>query len=227
MKFSRIFGKTRRQLRKELEAMRQASRALAHNLNNSFTGVMGNVDMIRATSTDQESVGLAEDAFGSVERMGQILQAVLQTKISMEKVDLGKLVGEVLKDLGVTDTTADITYDDNMPTIVTDYAGLYQIIQNLITNAIKFSLGRPVVHVSAREEDGHILFSVRDAGIGVPKEKLKDIFKEGEHNQQYKGFGIGLASCRQIIDANGGKIWAESAGADEGTTVYFTLPIVK
>lgn len=116
---------------------------------------------------------------------------------------------------------------DPLPVVLGDATELTQLFQNLIANALKFHGPEPPeVHVSAREEQGQWVFSVRDNGIGIhPKDfqRIFVIFQRLHTAEEYPGTGIGLALCRKIVERHGGRIWVESAPG-RGSTFFFTLP---
>ena len=101
------------------------------------------------------------------------------------------------------------------------------LLQNLISNAIKFHDGKdPNVHVSCENKGNEMLFSVSDNGIGIDaeyKDKVFIIFQRLHSRDAYEGTGIGLAVTKKIVERHGGKIWFESE-VGKGTTFFFTLP---
>jgi PAS domain S-box-containing protein len=126
--------------------------------------------------------------------------------------------------LQVTECDAVITRDP-LPTVRGDALRLGQVLQNLISNALKFrGQAPPQIHVSARREKNHWQFSVRDNGIGIELwqvDKLFQVFQRA-HGKEYAGTGIGLAICKKIVEQHGGRIWVESKPG-EGATFYFTI----
>jgi PAS domain S-box-containing protein len=129
----------------------------------------------------------------------------------------------------IEESKAEVTADA-LPTVLADETQLVQLFQNLIGNALKFRADRPTrIHVSARPHDGRWLLQVTDNGIGIEAQYLQRIFGLGERLHgisKYPGNGIGLATCEKIIQRHGGRIWAESPGLDQGSTLAFTLPAV-
>jgi len=109
-----------------------------------------------------------------------------------------------------------------------DAIHLAQVLQNLLANAIKFQPEhRPRIHVWAEKKENVWQFAVRDNGIGIdPRnfERLFTIFQRLNSREDYPGTGIGLATCKKIIEQHGGRIWVESA-LGKGSTFYFSLPI--
>jgi chemotaxis family two-component system sensor kinase Cph1 len=130
--------------------------------------------------------------------------------------------------VSIQEAGATVTHEE-LPTVRADSLQLLQLFQNLVGNAIKFrSPDRPCqVHIGARAECGQGLFSVRDNGIGIPREGFERvfvIFQRLHTRQKYTGTGIGLAICKKIVERHGGRIWIESK-VGEGTTFYFSLPM--
>jgi len=83
--------------------------------------------------------------------------------------------------------------------------------------------------VRAWTEKGQIIIAVSDEGIGIPPDKLSRLFErfyqvDGSSTRRFGGMGIGLALCRVIVEAHGGRMWAESAGEGHGSTFYIALP---
>jgi light-regulated signal transduction histidine kinase (bacteriophytochrome) len=122
----------------------------------------------------------------------------------------------------ITEQQAMLTHDP-LPTVRGDATRLKQVLQNLIGNALKFrGQAPPRVHVSARREDGHWRFAVRDNGIGIDPQhvgKLFQVFQRLHTRSEYAGSGIGLAICRKIVEQHGGRIWVESRPREGSTFI--------
>ncbi len=115
--------------------------------------------------------------------------------------------------------------------VLADALRIEQVLDNLLENAARYSDPSSAVEVSLLAEDGHALLSVTDRGDGVPPAELEQIFEPfyRGHNATQRGIrgaGLGLAICRGIIEAHGGKIWGEN-GHDHATTFVLTLPLVR
>jgi signal transduction histidine kinase len=108
-------------------------------------------------------------------------------------------------------------------------AGFEQVFQNLIGNSIKYRREGvvPEIHVSAQVEGDSWIFSVRDNGIGIEPRYQSDVFQPFRrlHGRDIPGSGIGLATCKKIVEAHGGAIWVESQPGS-GSTFFFRLPRV-
>src|SRR5205085_2950609 len=103
-----------------------------------------------------------------------------------------------------------------------------QLLDNLIANAMKYSRpASPILVTITEESQGRV--SVADQGIGIPAEDLARVFdrfyRVGGSADAVAGQGLGLSICKEIVNAHGGKIWAESDGAGRGSTFAFTLPL--
>ena len=115
-----------------------------------------------------------------------------------------------------------------MPVVYGSEGRLLQLFQNLLGNAVKYRSPDqpPCIQIRAeRRSDRSWLFAVSDNGIGIPSEHLEDIFAPFKrlHGRDVPGTGIGLATCRRIVEMHGGRIWVESAGPGRGATFLFTL----
>lgn len=107
-----------------------------------------------------------------------------------------------------------------------DHARLFQVIGNLIANAIKFSPGGTRITLRAERRGDHVQCAVSDQGEGIPAEQIEKVFERfvqvNEHER--RGLGLGLFIAKRIVEAHGGRIWAESTPG-QGTSVRFTIPI--
>lgn len=142
--------------------------------------------------------------------------------------EIVKTVTSILH-ISISENNAEIIYD-KLPYIVCDKLQIIQLIQNLISNSIKFrSSNNPQIHISAQENESEYIIKVCDNGIGIDpqfKDSIFIIFKRLHPNTEYSGTGIGLAIAKKIIERHNGSIWVESE-LGSGSTFYFTLPKAK
>jgi len=128
--------------------------------------------------------------------------------------------------VAIAETNAVVTHEP-LPTVMGDETQLIQLLQNLISNAIKFRREEPPrVHVSAVQRENEWAFEVRDNGIGMESEyfeRIFMIFQRLHSRSEYPGNGIGLANCKKIVERHGGRIWVESTPG-VGTTFHFSIP---
>jgi light-regulated signal transduction histidine kinase (bacteriophytochrome) len=114
---------------------------------------------------------------------------------------------------------------DSLPVVRGRAFALERLLQNLVSNALKYGGDRPFVHLSASRDGQMWCFRVKDNGVGIPSEMLAgifDLYDRGDTGSE-DGHGVGLAICRQIVESHGGRIWANSSPA-RGSTFYFTVP---
>ena len=154
-------------------------------------------------------------------------------KFLFEKVSLNKSVQEllsVMKGFMPEKKIKIINKISKLPVIEVDAERVNQVLRNLINNAIKFSKDNGIVEVTAKVEQNHLLFSVKDQGIGMKDEDQRRVFEpfyQAEQTMYRKkgGTGLGLAICRGIVESQNGKIWLDSE-VGKGTVFYFTVPFV-
>jgi two-component system phosphate regulon sensor histidine kinase PhoR len=121
-----------------------------------------------------------------------------------------------------------ITCEDDLPNIHADKSRLEQVLVNLIHNAVKFTKPGGEVALEAESVSSGIRFAVRDTGVGIPEESLSRIFERFyrvDRSRTGSGTGLGLSISKHIVEAHGGRIWAESEEG-RGSTFYFEIPVV-
>ena len=181
----------------------------------------------------------AQEFLGFVVDGGQRAQALIGDLLNiarlnsqarpMQPVALEAVLADVLRHLRlrVTETGATVTHDP-LPVVPADARQMGQLLQNLISNALKFHGSEmPAVHIGALEVDGFWRISVTDNGIGIePKyfERIFVIFQRLHLRTDYQGTGIGLAICKKVVERHGGRIGVESK-AGKGSTFFFTIPL--
>ena len=139
----------------------------------------------------------------------------------------------VNKDMSIvmTNTEAKLHVPPALPTVTGTQSALYRLFLNLISNGIKFRKKdtAPEVWLSFKETPDHWEFTLQDNGIGVKEEdqpKLFNAFQRLHRRDEYPGTGLGLVTCKKIVEVHGGKIWMTSEYG-KGTAFHFTLPKTK
>jgi two-component system phosphate regulon sensor histidine kinase PhoR len=122
--------------------------------------------------------------------------------------------------------TLRVEYRDDLPKVQIDIQRLEQVLVNLIHNSVKFTRPGGEIVLVAEPGIGEVRFAVRDSGIGIPEEDVSRIFERFyrvDKSRAGSGTGLGLSIAKHIVEAHGGKIWAESIEG-QGSTFYFTIP---
>ena len=116
----------------------------------------------------------------------------------------------------------------DLPRVMADRQRIAQVLNNLFSNAVRHAPVTSPIQVSALRDGIQVAISVRDEGRGVDPERLPYLFRKygarGGGNRE-SGSGLGLAICKGLVEAHGGRIWADSAGAGQGTCITFTIPV--
>ncbi len=125
----------------------------------------------------------------------------------------------------------EVSAPPDLPRIRGDRSRLTQVLNNLFSNASKYSPEGSTIRVTAEHQGSWISITVVDQGRGIPAEQLPHLFKKfsridgGDGPHRIGGAGLGLAICKGIVEAHGGRMWAESAGPGRGTSFTFTIPV--
>jgi two-component system, OmpR family, sensor histidine kinase VicK len=123
-----------------------------------------------------------------------------------------------------------LTLQRGLPLARAEPDRIQQVLGNLLSNAAKYSPDGGPIRLSSRVTRGLIEVCVEDSGVGIPDKSLERVFErfyriESLLHREVRGTGLGLAISKQIVEAHGGRIWAESAGLGQGARFCFTLPI--
>ena len=155
-------------------------------------------------------------------------------KIVLEPVDFGAIVADAVDDFTSSTKENHITLSllplPDIPQMKIDKLKMKQVIGNLLDNAIKFTPENGKISIGVTKSGGEITVSVKDTGIGIKAEMIPQLFTpffqvDNSITRKYRGTGLGLPIAKGIIEAHGGKLWAESEGEGKGSTFIFTLPI--
>ena len=181
---------------------------------------------------DREADEFIRFITGGVDRMQRLIKGLLALcrleeagETPYSDVDSGHILDIVCEnlDLFIEDTGAIIERNE-LPVIKFEEMQLLQVMQNLVSNALKYRRETPRIVIGARRKGAAWTFSVSDNGIGFESQSAEKIFMPFKRLQRDDGgSGIGLAICKKIVESRGGRIWAESEPG-KGSTFFFSIP---
>lgn len=226
-----------RQLQSKNKELEQFAYIASHDLQEPLRTITGFANIISeqySHSFDQIGHRSMKYIIDASNRMSQLIKGLLDysrlgRNREIKMVDCTKLLREIQNDLVLLlkSTNGTLKYG-NLPSVKGNEVELRLLLQNLISNGIKFRRPKekPHIEVSAEYDKQGWIFAVKDNGIGIPKQYQKRVFllfQRLHERGEYEGTGIGLAHCQKIVDAHGGQIWLKSDN-DQGSTFFFQLP---
>ena len=218
---------------------------VSHELRAPLTSIKGSTAIVLA---DPDTLGRNEilQFFRIVSKQADNIQSLIGNLLDTVCIDTGTLsvlpkpvkVSDVVEQArtcflsGRNQHTVLIDIPMELPRIMADGRRIVQVLHNLLSNAAKNSPVSSPINVAVHQEGAHIMISVSDEGRGVPKKLLPHLFEkytrfseDAEHGTE--GLGLGLAICKGLVEAHGGKIWAESNGVGLGARFTFTVPVAE
>ena len=212
------------------QALEHFAAIAAHDLKSPLATITSYLDLLKDES-DKKNIPYIELCLGASARMRSLIDSLLTfAKLSTKQkelapVDLNEVLDLSKKNLADEIAKSSVSIEaTHLPIVLGDKDLLTQLFQNLIANAIKFKSNNPPrIQISFEERDHHFILALKDNGIGFDPKYKEDIFTLYKKlSGKYSGSGIGLATCRKILELHGGKIWVESA-IDQGSTFFFSL----
>jgi signal transduction histidine kinase len=217
--------------------LEQFASVASHDLAEPLRSIAGFLDLLKRRhhgSLDPEADTCVDQAVAATERMRGMIDDLLSWSLTgrderpAEPVAAAALVAEVVERLADHGPPAPRLEVGALPTVPGDPHQLAQLFQNLLANAVKYvPEGRtPHVTVTAERDGPDWRFEVADNGIGVDpaaSERIFGMFCRDQEGDEYPGTGIGLAVAKKVVDAHGGRIWAERR-PEGGSRFCFTLP---
>ena len=213
---------------------------LGHDLRSPLTPLVGLVPMLQEQNPDNESQELLGVIARNVDYMKHLVEKTLQlaTLTSMDdaafdisNVNLYRTVDDLVKRKEYHLTQNGIKIENTIKediTVVADKLRLLELVDNLVSNAVKFMPGGGCISFDAEENDGFVKISIKDTGIGISEEQMDHIFDEfykaDPSRHDLNSSGLGLTICKRIVEKHNGEIWAESEGLGKGAVFYFTVP---
>ena len=219
---------------------------VSHELRVPLTSIKGAITTLLASSTGLDPVEMRQFyriIDHQTDRMRDLISDLLDVtrietgslSVTPEPTDVASLIDEArntfLSGGGRNTIAMDLPLD--LPWIMVDRRRIVQVLNNLLSNAARYSEVSAAIRLTAVREDGYVGISVADEGRGIPADLLPHLFRkfssvDSEHDgRETHGTGLGLAICKGIVEAHGGRVWADSDGPGLGTKFTFTVPVAE
>ncbi len=231
-----------REVEKLLQQKDEFIHQLGHDLKTPLTPLTTLLPIIRKRVDDPKTQELLDTVIQSSLYMKNLVTKTLQlarlnsptTEFHIENTDLLEEIDKVLERNKTVFKEHNIEVENLISEdilVKADKLRLNELLDNLISNAVKYSPNGGKIKIKAEKENDEIKVAVEDEGMGMTKEQLEHIFDEfykaDPSRHDFESSGLGLPICKKIVEKHGGKIWAESQGIGKGSTFYFTLPSAK
>ena len=231
----------------ELERLRAEFLGMvSHELRGPLTSIKGSAATVLGSSTDMDPA-VVRQFFRIIEEQADHMHDLVADLLDVARIETGTLpvAPEPAEAAALVDRARSafisaggrnnlaIEIGPDLPLVMADRLRIVQVLGNLLSNAAQHSSESSVITVTAVREGVYVAVSVADEGRGIPSEQLPFLFRkftriEGdERGSGVLGSGLGLAICKGIVEAHGGRIWAESEGPGMGARFTFTLPSVE
>lgn len=229
--------RTRDLLARSREALKGFSSVVAHDLLSPIATQKSNMNIVRdffIANGEHEALPFIDAAVRACDRMSSLVVGMQRSATGSEcefqpvPVSLASVAGEVLDDLRepIRSAGAEVRIH-SLPGVLGDAYQLRQVLQNLVENALKYRGAEPCrIEVGADVQEGIAEIWVLDNGMGIPSDSLESVFEVHvrlDRDRRAAGSGLGLATCRRIVERHGGRIHVESAPG-QGARFSFSLP---
>ena len=217
-------------------------RMISHDLRTPLTPILGQASLLHRLLAERgltREADAAEAIVKSARQMDSMIQELVESarletgrlELREEPTELCPFIRDVSRRIGTEDERKRLRVEcrGDLPAVPVDRQRLERVIWNLVTNAFKYSYAAAPVVVRAERRDGTVVVSVIDRGVGIPQDELPHVFERlyrARTGRAAEGLGLGLYISRLIVEAHGGRIWAESR-VGEGSTFSFSLPIAR
>src|SRR5918999_237199 len=219
----------------------------AHELRTPIQPILGLSEVLHDKIKDTKQIQLVDTIIRNAKRLQRLTEDILDVskiesqslKLNKERFNLNDVITNVIDEMMINrrESENEKNDDDNNNIkleykpkdifVEADRVRLTQVISNILSNAIKFTKkGGGSISINTEKEDGHILVSVKDTGTGIDPEISSQLFSKFV-TKSFQGPGLGLFISKGIIEAHGGRIWAENNADERGARFSFSLPVRK
>jgi signal transduction histidine kinase len=234
------FNRMSARLASSMDARRQMTADVAHDLRTPISIILGHLDAIEdGVVPPAEGLRVIRDEAGRLERLVQDLQVLALADagalpMALERQPIRPLLEQALAarlpQARANRVALELHAEPDLPLVEADATRISQVLANLLENALRHTPPGGRVSLEARVREDQIEIAVQDSGGGIDPQALGRVFDrfyraDPSRHREEGGSGLGLAIARSIVEAHGGRIWAESAG--EGAVFTFSLPRAK
>ena len=230
----------------ELERLRREFLAMvSHELRIPLTTIKGCTGIVLGSSSPPTNSEMLQ-YFRMIDEQSDNLRDLVNNLLDMTRIEAGALsvtleptdVEAIVEEARMAfirqgqRNPVEVELSPDLPQIAADRKRVAQVLNNLLSNASKYSGETTTIRVSASQEDIYVALCVTDGGRGIPADQLPNLFKKfsrienAGREQRIAGEGLGLAICKGVVEAHGGRILAESDGEGQGTRITFTIPMI-
>ncbi len=218
------------ELMQTVKTLRNFSMTVSHDLKVPVQEIIKYSKQIQNNiNVEANSIKIIDLCSGMSSMISELLdyEQISGMQLKKEPVNIGKMISTVFDEYKTVSSI--LEFKTGIPKVYADKYLMRRVITNLLSNALKYSSKREIakIIVGCRKEKNEYIFSIKDNGIGLDMKyasKLFTAFERLHNHDEYEGYGLGLASVRNIIAKHNGRTWI-TGKIDAGTTVYFTLPV--
>lgn len=222
---------------------RQLIGDISHELRTPLTAIKGSMEGLI-----DGVIPASEETYQDIFREADRLQRLVNDLQELSRVEAGsydlniqpivvsqiveKVTNRLKRQFEEKGVSLETDIPDDIAPVLADEDRINQVLLNLVGNALQYTSRGGEVKISAEEIKNEISIAVTDDGVGIPAEHLEHVFTrfyrvDKSRSRVGGGSGIGLTIAKYLVEAHGGRIWAESPGPDQGSTFTFTLPTAK
>ena len=242
-------GQLYEQLKAYSFAQKEFINIAAHELRTPIQPILGLSEVLQGKIKDTKQIQLLDAILRNAKRLQQLTEDILDvSKIESQSLNLNKqqfnindIISNVVQDLpkqiekgNNSNSNVKLSYKptaDDKLVVEADKARIVQVISNLLGNAVKFTKGKgsTITITTEKKQNQEVIIKIKDTGTGIDPEILPRLFSKFA-SKSYQGTGLGLYISKSIIEAHGGRMWAENnnnTDGEKGATFYFTLPTIN
>jgi signal transduction histidine kinase len=215
---------------------------LGHDLKHPLNPLINLIPILENSDTDQKNKEIYNVLNRNIQYMKNLVTRTIELaqlnapsfSLHIENIDLYKEVEYVINKNELLFDEHNITIENKIKDsifIEADKLLIEELLDNLISNAVKYSPNGGIITVDGELNNNLVIISIKDSGSGMTSDQISQVFNEfykaDPARHDFTSSGLGMSICKRIVEKHGGRIWVESEGPGKGSMFYFTLPIRK